>query len=94
MRCSSIIRAALIGAALLLPASLHAEDAPSIKEGVDEVGRAIKNDAKAGWEATKDVSKEGWDRTKDGVGTGLQKTGEGVGKAADGIKNAGEDVKQ
>ncbi len=69
-------------------------DDPSVKEGFDEVGRAIKNDTKKGWEATKDVSKEGWDKTKQGVGTAMEKTGEGVGKAADGIKQGGEDVKE
>jgi hypothetical protein len=80
--------------AIASPAVLHAaEDSPSIKDGFDEVGRAIKNDTKAGWEATKDVSKKGWDKTKQGVGTGLEKTGEGVDKAATGMKDAGDKVK-
>jgi len=94
MRLAYRTRTALLIVAMLLPAALRAEDAPSVKEGFEEVGRAIANDSKTGWEATKDVSKKGWEATKDGVGTGLQKTGEGVDKAADGMQNAGEDMQK
>lgn len=82
---------ALLVTAVLLPAFARAEE-PSIKNGFDEVGRAIEEDAKKGWDATKDVSKEGWDKTKQGVGTAMEKTGEGIDKAADGIKHGGEKV--
>ncbi|MEO8606195.1 MAG: hypothetical protein ABI629_26730 [bacterium] len=94
MRHTPALRALMLAAALSLPATLRADETPSVKEGFKEVGRAITNDSKAGWEATKDVSKKGWDKTKEGVGVGLEKTGEGVGKAADGMKEAGEDVKE
>ncbi len=83
----------LLAAALLLPAVCRADE-PSVKEGFDEVGRAIANDSKQGWDATKDVSNEGWDKTKQGVGTALEKTGEGVDKAADGMKKGGAAVKE
>jgi hypothetical protein len=87
------LQIALLAAALLIPSFARADE-PSVKEGFDEVGRAIANDSKKGWEATKDVSKEGWDKTKQGVGTAMEKTGEGINKAADGIKHGGEKVKE
>ena len=93
MRYAPTLRTALLAAALLVPALCRADE-PSVKEGFDEVGRAIANDSKKGWEATKDVSREGWDKTKQGVGTAMEKTGAGVDKAADGIKKGGEAVKE
>lgn len=80
------IAVALAAALALTPAALRAAQEPSVKEGFKEVGRAIADDTKKGWDATKDASKEGWDKTKDGVGTGLEKTGEGVDKAGEKMK--------
>ena len=80
--------------ALLLCAAPALADEPSVKEGLDEVGRAIADDTKKGVDATKDVGEKGWDKTKEGVGTALEKTGEGFDKAADGLDHAGDKVKE
>lgn len=92
-----IVIAAVLVATIAVPLALSAEE-PSIKEGIDEVGRAIANDSKKGWEATKDVTKEGWEATKNatkkGTGAALEKTGEGFNKAGDALQGAGSDVKE
>ena len=93
MRIVAAILIAAIAIAVTGPLVVRAEDEPSIKEGFDEVGRAIKKDTKEGWEATQDVSKKGWDATKKGTGTALQKTGEGLNKAGSAVEGAGANVK-
>lgn len=93
MRIVAAIRVAALAAAVAVPLAARAEE-PSIKEGLDEVGRAVENDTKKGWEATKDVTKKGWEATKKGTGTALEKTGEGIGKAGKAVEGAGSDVKE
>ncbi|MGH7789143.1 MAG: hypothetical protein ACRERC_19890 [Candidatus Binatia bacterium] len=74
----------LVVAMLAAPVSA-ADGTPSVKEGVEEVGEAIKDGAVTGYDKTKDA-------TKKGVGTALEKTGEGFDKAAEGLQDAGEKV--
>lgn len=93
MRIAATVPVALLSGMLALPFAAAAEE-PSLKEGFDEIGRAIKNDTKQGWDATKDVTRKGWDATKRGTGTALEKTGEGVDKAGRAVTDAGADVKE
>ena len=97
MRIVTAIRVALLAASIAAPLALRAEE-PSVKEGIDEVGRAIADDSKKGWDATKDFTKEGWEATKNvtkkGTGTALEKTGEGLDKAGNAVEGAGSDVKK
>lgn len=90
-------RVAVVVLAVLAAAPALAGE-PSVKEGAEEVGRAINNDVKEGYDKTKDVAVEGYDKTKDatvnGVGTALDKTGEGIDKAGTSIEGAGEKVKE
>lgn len=97
MRFAAVIRGATLVAVLATPLALRAEE-PSVKEGLHEVGRAIANDTKKGWDATKDLTREGWEATKSatrqGAGTALEATGKGVDKAGRAIEGAGSDVKE
>ncbi len=61
-------------------------DDPSVKQGAEEVGRAVKDDAVDVYDKTKDA-------TLHGVGTAVDKTGEGLDKAGRKIEDAGEKVK-
>ena len=92
MRCAAVVLLAVLAAAPALAGE------PSVKEGAEEVGSAIKNDVKEGYDKTKNVAVEGYDKTKNatvkGVGTALDKTGEGIGKAGNSIEGAGEKVKE
>ena len=92
-----IIIAAALAVIVASPLALPAEE-PSIKEGIDEIGRAIANDTRKGWEATKDATRQGWEATRDatrkGTGTALEKTGEGLDKAGEALRGAGSDVKE
>ena len=72
---------------VLVAAPLAAQQTPSVKNGVDEVGRAVKDGVKEGYDKTKDA-------TLHGVGKALDKTGEGLGKAGNAVENAGEDVEE
>jgi hypothetical protein len=90
-----LVTAALLIAFMVVPA--YAGDEPSVKEGIDEVGRAVRDDVKEGYDKTKDATVHGYEKAKDatekGVGTALDKTGEGVGKAGASMEGAGEKVK-
>jgi hypothetical protein len=90
-------RAATILLLSLLVAPVYAGDEPSVKEGLDEVGHAIKDDVTKGYDKTKDAAVHGYEKAKDatvnGVGTAIDKTGEGVGKAGASMQDAGEKVK-
>lgn len=88
------MRAISLFLALLLCAAPALADEPSVKEGFDEVGRAIADETKEGVDATKNVGEKGWDKTREGVGTALEKTGEGFDKAAEGLDRAGDKVKE
>jgi hypothetical protein len=81
---------------VLLAAPALAADDASVKGGTEEVGRAIKNDVKEGYDKTKDATVDGYEKAKNatehGVGTALDKTGAGIGKAGDAVQGAGEKV--
>ena len=82
-----VISVLMLVVALAAPGAVIAEEGdPSVKEGVKEVGRAIKNDAVEGYDKTKDA-------TLHGVGTAVDKTGEGLNKAGQKMEDAGEKVK-
>ena len=83
-----VVGALILVIALAAPAAVIAEGdgQPSVKEGVEEVGRAIKDDAVEGYDKTKDA-------TMHGVGTAVDKTGEGLDKAGRAVEGAGEKVK-
>jgi hypothetical protein len=73
--------------ATVIAAPLCAQETPSVKEGVEEVGRAIEGGVKEGYDKTKD-------ETLNGVGKALDKTGEGMGKAGGAVEGAGEKVER
>jgi len=77
------INAAALIVLLAVPAL--AEDAPSVKNGVDEVGRAVERDVNEGYDKTKDA-------TMHGVGKALDSTGEGMNKAGRAVEGAGQKV--
>jgi len=68
-------------------APLMAQDKPSVKEGVEEVGRAVKNGVEDGYQKTKDA-------TLNGVGKALDETGDGLRKAGHAVEGAGEKVEE
>jgi phage-related protein len=82
-------------AIVLLAAPAFAES-DSVTGGVDEVGRAVKDDVKDGYDKTRDVAVEGYDRakgaTEHGVGKALQASGSGIDKAGSAVEGAGEKV--
>lgn len=84
-----VVRVSMLLIALSAPTVVAAaEDGqPSVKEGIEEVGRAIKNDAVEGYDKTKDA-------TLHGVGTAVDKTGEGLNKAGEKVEGAGDAVKE
>ena len=81
----------LCGVAVLLWCStaVQAEE-PSVKQGLEEVGDAIKDDTKAAVHKTDEEMKKGLHATERGVGDALQKTGEGVDDAGQKVHEKGE----
>jgi len=74
---------------LLWAPAVHAEE-PSVKQGLDEVGGAIKDDTKAAVHKTDEEAKKGWQATERGVGDALQKTGDGLDHAGEKVHEKGE----
>ena len=77
-----VIVAALLG---IFAAPVLGDETPSVKNGVDEIGRAVKDGVKEGYDKTKDA-------TLNGVGKALDATGKGIGHAGEAVEGAGQKV--
>jgi hypothetical protein len=83
MTIMRFVTAAALIAVLAAPAL--ADATPSIKNGVDEIGRAVKDGVKNGYDKTKDA-------TLNGVGKALDATGKGIDHAGQAVEGAGQKV--
>jgi hypothetical protein len=63
---------------------------PSVKEGLEDVGEAVKTDTKDAAAKAEEGVKRGVDATEHGVGKAMEKTGEGLEKGGERVRQEGD----
>jgi hypothetical protein len=85
MRSMGLTSVTTLGLLFCLATAVPAQE-PSVKEGVEEVGEAVKQDTEKAVDTTKDAVEHGARAAGSDVGKAMQKTGETIDKGGEKVR--------